>query len=75
MRGDVKTFNDPYHQRIITEFNARILVKQGKFEEAIKKFEEAIGIAKMYYQHDHLLPALMGDFGELCRERSRHTES
>jgi len=46
LKPDVKTFYDHYHSRIVTEYQARILVKQGKFEEALKKFEEAIGIAK-----------------------------
>ena len=65
LKIDAKTFNDTFYQRIILEYNGRILIKQGKHEEAKKKFQEAITVAKQYFHNDPGLVILYGDFGEL----------
>ena len=68
----MEIYNDHYHERIILEYEARILIRQGKLDDSIKKFEEALGISKKYNHSDNGLIILLGDYSEVLKERGHY---
>lgn len=75
LKQDIKTFNDTFYSRVVVEYHARILLKQGKLDDSIKHFEEAIAIGKQYFHADPTMAVLYGDYAELLHQRKHFEEA
>lgn len=53
---------------------AKVSIKRGSFNDAIKQFEECINIAKQYHQNDQKYCMMLGDYAEILYER-RHFDT
>jgi len=68
-KDDSKTLKDQFFIRILEEIEAKILIRQGKTTDALRKLDKLKLHGDSYYHDDLGFGKILGDIGDISFER------